>query len=330
MLSTVSHLALDRKCLHLQPNRKPGPSRRITQASMPLILAVVVKDNRVVNVASEVAIQRGYPLYVYDVSPGSVPSLHLLDSLSSWLIHSALHSPCQQVVPLLPYLGWTLEKVSCLPDISSILYAEDTTAQNEIQALCLKENRGSVPRVQKVEDISNISKTKPLTSARVLGGWDATVPLQFKVVACGGTFDRLHAGHRLLLAAAAFITAECLFCGVTSEKLLINKKNAALLQSYNTRQQAAYDYMAAINPGIKVVMGPLTDPQTPPLAATDPRFEAIVVSNETIPGAEEINRVRGDLGFSPLRIIVVGLLPGQSEAKLSSTHLRELEACKNC
>ena len=67
--------------------------------------------------------------------------------------------------------------------------------------------------------------------------------------------------------------------------------------------------------------------QVPPVAATDPSFEAIVVSEETIPGAEEINRVRAGLGFAPLVVVVVGLLSPQPAApKLSSTDLRVAEA----
>ena len=67
--------------------------------------------------------------------------------------------------------------------------------------------------------------------------------------------------------------------------------------------------------------------QVPPVAATDPCFEAIVVSEETIPGAEEINRVRAGLGFEPLVVVVVGLLSPQHAApKLSSTDMRVAEA----
>lgn len=33
----------------------------------------------------------------------------------------------------------------------------------------------------------------------------------------GGTFDRLHAGHRLLLAATALVAREHIFVGITGE-----------------------------------------------------------------------------------------------------------------
>jgi phosphopantetheine adenylyltransferase len=69
--------------------------------------------------------------------------------------------------------------------------------------------------------------------------------------------------------------------------------------------------------------------QEPPPAATDPGFEAIVVSEETIPGAEAINATRAQLGFQPLVIVVVGLIAPQPGAeKLSSTELRALDAEK--
>jgi hypothetical protein len=53
----------------------------------------------------------------------------------------------------------------------------------------------------------------PEPHSRVVGGWSG--PLQFATVAVGGTFDRLHAGHRLLLAATALVATKTVFSGVT-------------------------------------------------------------------------------------------------------------------
>jgi phosphopantetheine adenylyltransferase len=153
--------------------------------------------------------------------------------------------------------------------------------------------------------------------------------LNYSTVAVGGTFDRVHAGHRLLLGATAMVTNESVFVGITSDKLLQNKSHKEKLQSYAFRSKSAVSYMENVNPKIHVTPGPLTDPLEPPLCATEENFTAIVVSEETVSGAHEINRVRRSLGFSPLVIIVVGLLyshAGNEGAKLSSSDLRVLES----
>jgi len=63
------------------------------------------------------------------------------------------------------------------------------------------------------------------------------------------------------------------------------------------------------------------------LCATEEAFDAIVVSEETVGGAHEINRVRDNLGFHPLTIVVVGLLRhNDASAKLSSSDLRAKDA----
>ena len=67
--------------------------------------------------------------------------------------------------------------------------------------------------------------------------------------------------------------------------------------------------------------------QEPPAAATDPEFDAIVVSEETVSGAHAINRVRQERGYAPLAVVVVGLIYCRRRAgKLSSTDLRAEDA----
>lgn len=45
------------------------------------------------------------------------------------------------------------------------------------------------------------------------------------------------------------------------------------------------------HPAIHSAPGFTSSPQEPPLCATDPDFDAIVVSEETVPGAHAINKV---------------------------------------
>ncbi|PSC70801.1 DNA topoisomerase I [Micractinium conductrix] len=161
--------------------------------------------------------------------------------------------------------------------------------------------------------------------SRVIGTHSG--PLTFRKVAVGGTFDRMHAGHRLLLAATALVTRGEIFVGITADALLASKKNRDLLEPYEERLAAAVGYMQLLNPGATVTAGPLSDPQEPPICATDPDFDAIVVSEETVPGAHAINQVRAHRGYLPLVIVVIGLIYSRRRAtKLSSTDLREEDA----
>lgn len=66
--------------------------------------------------------------------------------------------------------------------------------------------------------------------------------------------------------------------------------------------------------------------QEPTQAELDPSMQALVVSRETLPGGEAINAGRQRRGFSPLQLVVVGLIGGDASSKLSSTALREADA----
>ncbi len=159
---------------------------------------------------------------------------------------------------------------------------------------------------------------------------DRRKKLSFKTVAVGGTFDRFHAGHRLLLGATALVSMGRVFIGISDAQLLENKAGKEMLQSYETRAGQAVEFIRSVRPTLDVTAGPLTDPNQPPLCATEEDFDAIVVSEETLGGAVWINEHRKKLGFHPLTIVVVGLLlrkDGSEDAdKISSSALRAQEA----
>ena len=69
--------------------------------------------------------------------------------------------------------------------------------------------------------------------------------------------------------------------------------------------------------------------QEPTAAAKDKSMQALVVSRETIPGAQEINRYRTEHGFPQLRIVVIELIADTQAVeggKVSSTALRQQDA----
>lgn len=155
----------------------------------------------------------------------------------------------------------------------------------------------------------------------------------FAKVSVGGTFDRLHAGHRLLLAAAALVTdarSGTLYVGVTGEALLANKSDKNKIQPYETRARNARRFLESVFPGhakMRVEMGPLDG--APPLASTVQDMCALVVSRETLAGAAAVNAQREARGFPPLKIVAVGVVGGvgdddeaRQRSKLSSSALR--------
>jgi len=138
--------------------------------------------------------------------------------------------------------------------------------------------------------------------------FDDTDDLQGPRVAVGGTFDRLHAGHRLLLAATAFTATERIYIGIAGDALLKNKEHKHLLQSFDERVQAVLNFMHRAT-AVPIEISALLDPRKPPKAATDASIDRLVVSHETLPGAEKLATMRRQNGIvEPLHFITVGLI----------------------
>jgi len=59
----------------------------------------------------------------------------------------------------------------------------------------------------------------------------------YKKVACGGTFDHFHSGHKVLLTSAVLMSSEEVVIGISDGELLKNKKFKEVLQSFEYRQK---------------------------------------------------------------------------------------------
>lgn len=147
---------------------------------------------------------------------------------------------------------------------------------------------------------------------------------RYDVVVVGGTFDRLHAGHRLLLTTAAWASSRKLWIGVASASLLGRKAHGKLIAPFQQRAQGASDFARSVRPDLDAVdVAELTDAAGP--SGTEASVSAMVVSRETRSSADKINAARAEAGLPVMAIITVDVLSGGA-SKLSSSALRERDS----
>ncbi|KLT44765.1 hypothetical protein CC85DRAFT_270777 [Cutaneotrichosporon oleaginosum] len=149
--------------------------------------------------------------------------------------------------------------------------------------------------------------------------------LGYKVSAMGGTFDHLHAAHKLLLHMALFATEQRLIVGVMAHRLLATKSHAAVLDNLDTRLGAATAFLRRCGGearGIVLDVVEIQDALGP--TAWDPEISLLVVSKETLSGGNMVNRVRGEKGLSVLDMLAIDVISSEFAHDKRST--RDLSA----
>ncbi|KAJ2902818.1 hypothetical protein MKZ38_000099 [Zalerion maritima] len=196
-----------------------------------------------------------------------------------------------------------------------------------------------------------------------------TLTKTHRVACLGGTFDYLHPGHKLLLTAGVHLLdvppvesgQKCRYViGITGDQLLVNKKFADQVQSWQQRTENVLDFLATLLElsldGFEAVKIPrvtgnstrvefrngtvvidcveITDVYGP--TVTDPEITALVVSGETKAGGDDVLKKRRENGLGPMELFTVDVLDsnglvteGKSEgfeSKISSTTIRRRRA----
>ncbi|XP_054449767.1 bifunctional coenzyme A synthase [Pteronotus mesoamericanus] len=144
--------------------------------------------------------------------------------------------------------------------------------------------------------------------------------------AVGGTFDRLHNAHKVLLSVACILAQERLVVGVADKDLLKSKLLPELLQPYAERVEHLSEFLVDIKPSLNFDIVPLLDPYGP--AGSDPSLEFLAVSEETYRGGMAVNRFRLENGLEELALYQIQLLKDLShreneEDKVSSSSFRQ-------
>lgn len=148
---------------------------------------------------------------------------------------------------------------------------------------------------------------------------------KYKHTVLGGTFDRLHLAHKLLLSEAALRASKKVTVGVTEENMLLNKPLWEFIEDIDVRVKNVKDFLIDICPELEYNIVPISDPFGP--AITDPTMELIVVSQETLKGGEKINSIRKEKSLPLLDILPIELVDEPNpnpieETKISSSTTR--------
>jgi len=142
-------------------------------------------------------------------------------------------------------------------------------------------------------------------------------------VCLGGTFYPLHKGHKKLLKKAIELAGVngSIFIGITSDRMTEKKGRIA---SFEKRKKSIEQFLS--EEGKRAIIQSITDKFGPSI---DGDYDAIVVSPETKPTADEINKKRKQLGKKPLRIVVIPFVLSEDNQPISSSRIRLKEIDEN-
>lgn len=147
----------------------------------------------------------------------------------------------------------------------------------------------------------------------------------FHTVAIGGTFDRLHKGHREFISRA-FEAGERVVVGLTSnayvqEKCKVqNAKCKIKVGSYTQRKTELEKFLVEKRWRERAEILEINDVYGN--ADKNPELEAIVVTDDSAGGARQINEARMKHRLKPLEIITAPLVLAGDEQIISSTRIR--------
>ncbi len=144
-------------------------------------------------------------------------------------------------------------------------------------------------------------------------------------VCIGGTFNRFHKGHRLLVDTAIKYASKdgFLFIGISCDKLVEQK---SFVEPFNIRRKSVLCYINERFTEIPtIVLEPIETIEGPTL--TDD-FDLIVVSEETEKVAIRINEKRKEKGLRSMDILIIPLVLSDDKEKISSTRIINKEIDK--
>ena len=201
------------------------------------------------------------------------------------------HNPSLDIRILLPTSGYS---TNSYPPLSATIDALLSTCpdRQSVSVLpsyaYLKSRAAELSTTPFVHINTDPSQTLPTSDDTMTDETDSND--SYGTVALGGTFDRIHSGHNLLLAYGAYLCSNRIIVGVSDGPLLINKVLAEIIEPVEQRICNVKTYLTDIKPTLRMDVVAIDDVFGP--TAYDPDVDCIVVSQETSKGGEIVNAVR--------------------------------------
>ena len=141
-------------------------------------------------------------------------------------------------------------------------------------------------------------------------------------VLMGGTFDRLHDGHKQLLQKA-FEVGDYVYIGLTTDEYIkrSSKQLKELVTPHKERLYYLREYLYGQNVLHRAIILPLSDTAGP--KALDPKLEALIISEETQTGGDYVNNFRIQHNVPQIEIVMIPLFTDKEGQVISSTRLRQ-------
>lgn len=133
-------------------------------------------------------------------------------------------------------------------------------------------------------------------------------------VVLGGTFDRFHRGHKLILECATHL-GESIIIGITSDEFAGGKPHT--IETFSKRVKKVSKFLRGR--GIPFEVFRLDDFAGP---SVNIEKGTLLVTSENLERGLLINKLRAKRGLSPLEVLVIPLLEAEDSKPISSTRIR--------
>ena len=145
--------------------------------------------------------------------------------------------------------------------------------------------------------------------------------MKYEIIALGGTFDIIHAGHIALLKRGFSISKKVII-GLTSDEFA-GKNGKELVNRYEKRYANLISLIEEKFLNSKFEIAKLENEFGP--AAIEGNVEALVVSTETENKGDTLNKLRNEKNLTNVDIILVSMVLAEDGNRISSTRIRNSE-----